>query len=566
MKKLVSSLAVILVLSVAAFSQAIPGANNAASFLWHARVISGNSSTGSGTIIIAGAGGGAGGATLPNGRTLSFNQIFSTLTPVIVDFGQVNAEYVTPTAVSVANCPGGSVGANVQCATITATFANTHGNSADVIDGTFGIQSAVNAAAGTGGWVVIDGAWTAQFTTGPTGAPASASANIAAVVPFSQVALFDQRGGGAQLWTPTQAVSTVIATPATLTATTVGFGLNGANTTGGTYTGASTYHYCIAYVDIMGNEGPCSADFSAATAGTGTTNQIGFSAPAASAGAVGYVPYISLAGGTYALSYRVPLTSTVCTLTRVETVISACAVANTTYGQSGSAAIVSALTLSTSRIWIGTGGTSSTSDYVGNSNARTSYLYAPSNHLGTAGLVSASMPFTGATAPATTVPAVLGTLQLPAGFMNYIGRTIRICGLAKEAAAGSTSTITSIQLWWDADGSNVAGVPVLLGGPVVTATLVTANADQWQFCQDIKTTVSGAGATAGSILAGAGSLTESYGAATTVSAAAGPTIGAAAVGSLNLAGEARIHVVYLHTTGTDGATPILQDLTVESVN
>jgi hypothetical protein len=40
----------------------------------------------------------------------------------------------------------------------------------------------------------------------------------------------------------------------------------------------------------------------------------------------------------------------------------------------------------------------------------------------------------------------------------------------------------------------------------------------------------------------------------------------AAVASLNLAGEARINVVYLHTTGTDGAGVILQDLTVEVLN
>jgi hypothetical protein len=132
-----------------------------------------------------------------------------------------------------------------------------------------------------------------------------------------------------------------LAAPATLTAATVGFGLNGANTTGGTYTGTSTYVYCIAYVDIMGQEGPCSATFSAATAGTGSTNQIGFAAPAASTGAVGYVPYISLAGGSYALAYKVPLVSQptvagvapvsngVCTLTTLETITPACAVTNT---------------------------------------------------------------------------------------------------------------------------------------------------------------------------------------------------------------------------------------------
>jgi hypothetical protein len=42
--------------------------------------------------------------------------------------------------------------------------------------------------------------------------------------------------------------------------------------------------------------------------------------------------------------------------------------------------------------------------------------------------------------------------------------------------------------------------------------------------------------------------------------------GLAAVASLNLAGEARIHVVYLHTTGTDGAGVQLQNLTIKELD
>jgi hypothetical protein len=49
--------------------------------------------------------------------------------------------------------------------------------------------------------------------------------------------------------------------------------------------------------------------------------------------------------------------------------------------------------------------------------------------------------------------------------------------------------------------------------------------------------------------------------------AAGPDVKAAAVASLNLAGTGgntqRLHVVWLHTTGTDGAGVTLQGLTVE---
>jgi hypothetical protein len=432
---------------------------------------------------------------------------------------------------------------------ITATFASAHNAGAAVQSGSFGIDEAVRdiATLPTGGMVTIPPDW------------GGTTALIAATTPYANVGIEDLRGGAAiQYWNVTPASLSFLAVPTTLTAVTA---LPSA-TPVGTY-GTGTYHLCIAYVDIMGNEGPCSADFSEAGLATGSFI---FSAPAASTGAVGYTIYISLTAGSYAFSYKVPLTSSICALTTVETTTAACAVANTNYGQSGATATVTAITVNTARLAAQLGAASSTTDYVPNSNSHTVYAYVPSNRLGIPGVVASSLPFTVTTAAGTTVPAVMGTIHLPANFMNYIGKTIRICGLAKEASAGSTSTVTSIQFWWDADGSNAAGVPVNLGGPTVTATLVTANADQWKFCQDLKTTVAGAGATAGSIVAGQGELIESYGAATTVAAASGPTIGAAAVASLNLAGEARIDVVYLHTTNTDGAGVILQDLTVETLN
>lgn len=86
--------------------------------------------------------------------------------------------------------------------------------------------------------------------------------------------------------------------------------------------------------------------------------------------------------------------------------------------QVGSAAIVSALTVNTARIWVGLGGTSTTADLAGSSNARTTYGYEPSTHPSIPGVVDASSAFAGATAPASTVPAIVGTVQLPAGFMN----------------------------------------------------------------------------------------------------------------------------------------------------
>jgi len=521
---------------------------------WSGRVISGNSTTGSASIIIAGsAGGGAGGLQLQDGTTLPFQTVFSTLTPIIVDFGQGAQETVTPTAVSVGTCPAGNlgVGGSMQCATVTATFANTHGQSAVVIDGSFGLQTALNYAQQIGGGtIVIDGVWS---TMGGT------TAMITSAVPFSNNVIEDLRTIQAQYWIARPSTTTFMATPATLTATTVGFGLNGANTTGGTYTGASTYFVCVAYVDIAGNEGACSATFSGLTAGSGSTNQIGFSAPAASTGAVGYTVYISLAGGSYPLAYQVPLTSSVCTLTKLETVTPACALANTTYGQSGSAAIVSALTVNTSPIALQLAG-------VGNQlgtgvvNAHTTYAFAP----GSPAVLSASLPFTTTAGPwASATPVPMGTIAIPAGFMNQVGRTIRVCG-KYTVTPNAAATIENLQIYWDGAGSDAAGSPVQIANIQGTAAY-TAVIYNGSFCETFTTTVSGAGVTAGSIIGGS-SLSA-------VGIASAPTnlvteldTKNAATASLNLAGGAgfttRLHIVQNHTTGADTQAQLL-NVTVE---
>lgn len=566
MKTLARILGVLLLTAASAFTQ-LPIPQNASTVshqggtyyasgyaTWSGRVISGNSATGSQSIIVAGtAAGGAGGIQLADGTTLSLATVFSTLTPIIVDYGQGAQESVTPTAVSIGQCPAGNlgVGGALQCATITASFLNTHGQSAVVIDGAFGLQTAINHAQQLGGGtVVVDGVWSVMGGT---------TAILNAAVAFSSVGVEDVRGAAVVYWNIGQSVTTALATPTTLTAVTA---LPSATPVGAYGTG--TYHMCISYVDLMGNEGTCSADFSEAGLATGSFI---FSAPAASTGAVGYTIYISLTSGTYALSYKVPLTSTICTLTKIETVTAACAVANTTYGQTGAIATVTAITVNTAMLAPNATTISSTTDYVPNPNARTAYAYIPSNHVGLPGVVAASLPFPVGAAAGTTVPDVIGTLTLPAGFMNFVGREIEICGYATEASAGSTATISNIQLWWDAAGSNAAGVPVLIGTNPSTNTLVTAKTDQFQVCYDLKTTVAGAGVTAGSIQQDGGTYCNQY---TSSAVATVPVCtlgqGPAAVASLNLAGEARIDVVWLHTTGTDGAGVLLQDLTVKVLN
>lgn len=559
MKKLLSVLCALLLTVAPALSQIMPGVSGnpspiarpggtfyAAAFNWEAKVLSGNSATGSSSIIIAGSTGGSGGLQLADGTTVSLQTVFSTLTPIIVDWGQGAAEPVTPTAVSVGTCPAGNLGVGgvVQCATVIASFTNLHGQSAVVRDGSYGLQTAINyAQLQGGGLVTIDPAWIQMGGT---------DALVSSAIPFPNVSIADFGGPDVEYWNIEPAAATFLAAPTTLTAVTA---LPSATPVGAYGTG--TYHLAIAYVDASGQVGPESADFSEAGLATGSFI---FSAPAASTGAVGYVIYISLTGGTYSLDYEVPLSSSICTLTRIEGITPACAVANTTYAQSGSAATVTAITVNTSPVGMVLGGVSGTL-LTGNPNGRTTYGYVPSNHLSTSGLMALSLPFTvGGIGSAT--PIAIGTVNVPGGLFNHVGTGIRVCG--KFTNTDVNSTVQNINIYLDAAGSNVAGSPVQIASLASTAGPGTAAAYTGNFCWSGTTTVAGAGATAGSMLGGF-SLLNYYLSATPAGIFVGGDTKTAAVASLNLAGtngfENRLSIVHTNTTGNN--TPQLQNLTIE---
>lgn len=576
MKTALRSLAVSLIcmLSVAAFGQSFSSAYDALGYNWQGKILSGNSSTsGSQSIVVAGATGGSG-PQLPNGGTLAWTTIFTTLTPIFVN--DANAEFMTPTSTSIGPCPSGNlgIGSSTTCVTIIGTFQNTHGQSAVVSDGTAGLQSALNVAAG-GGQVSIGPAWNsvAGQTVGITGGPASVNALLTALVPVPLAGIVDYRGAAPVFWNlvSTQAIGSYLAVPATLISTTAFSSTGTACTPSGSCYAGGTIHARIAYVDAMGNEGPKSLDYSftdtSAKAVQGT-------APAASTGAVGYVIYLGLESGSAGNEYNVPLVTQptaigaypagngVCTLTTIETTLPACALTNTTYGQTGSAWVAPAYPVVTSQQGFQLAGVSTTSYYIPNSNAHTAYSYAPGAHPGIPGVVTNAPPTTVSATLASTVPFVLGSVQLPPGFMNYQGREIQICGFVTDAAT-AVDTISAVQFWWDADGSNVTtGIPVLLANDQITATLTAAV--NREFCQNFTTTVPSASATGGTIQAPFGWLAEGQIAAGTIHFME-PNITIAAVGSLNLALASRIDVVFVETTSTVD-TPRLQNLTVTVLN
>jgi hypothetical protein len=477
--------------------------------------------------------------------------------PIYVGAGATR-ELVTPTAVT--GCFAGAPQGSCQ---ITATFANAHGQGEVVTSGSFGIQEAANDAGFWGGGVVsVDPSLNFVAGSVQTITTAMAATNV---VPG--VTLEDDRSGPPTFWNVVGGAA-ALATPAILTAVTA---LPSATPVGAFGTG--TYHMCIAYVDIMGQEGNCSLDFSQAGLATGSFI---FSPPAASTNAVGFTIYIGLTGGGVTnLDYKVPLITQptvvgaypvangVCTLTTVETVTPACSVANTLFGQTGATATVTAITLNTSQINPETTIISTTSIYVPNPGGRTTYTYAPASSVGAGGdMPSSELAFPITAAAATTVPAVAGTINLPPQYMNVLGKKIEICG--EITATASTATIIDIQMQWDANGQNTAGKGVLIGDMTATPAAAIATAGHYTFCQDFETTVVSASATGGSI-----NHVNSYGAAGGITAVAPGALSDAvtpgAIGSLNLADSARINIIYLHQIGTDGAGVIAQNITIKQM-
>lgn len=505
-----------------------------------ARVNTGNATTGSSTILLD-----FGSIALPDGRTVLPFQVGAT---ILLGLGTGVQETITPTSVS--GCTFATPSGIASCA-VTASFTNLHFHGEFGASGTFGLQEAIDDAQNAGGGVAtIDQYWASLGGT---------DATISGALVYANVTVEDATSPSVEFWNITPSTATFLAVPTTLTAVTA---LPSATPVGAYTTG--TYHFCVSYVDLAGNEGPCSLDFSQAGLATGSFI---FTAPAASTGAVGYTIYISLTGGTYALSYQVPLSSTICRLTTLESITPACAVTNALYAQTGATATVTAITTSTAPLALQLGVASTTADYVGNSNARTTYAYAAGGRVGATGTISSSLPFTaGPATVASTVPQVIGTLAVPAGFMNQVGKSIRICG--KEQMTNASATIEDVQFWWDGAGSDAAGVPVKIGDLQVGGT-GTAVAYNGEFCETFITTVSGAGVTAGSVLTGFGNFILSIASAPVGSFTPGNDVLTAAVASLNLAGgggfTSRIHVVQLHTTGTD-VSPKLVNLTLEELN
>ena len=461
------------------------------------------------------------------------------LPPIAIGSG-TTYETVTPSA---ASCSTPDIQQTCQ---VTATFTYAHGPGDTIRSGSYGLQEALDFISKIGGVAGVDFTWASMGGT---------TAIITAAVPQPNTAIADQRTLTPTYWTIEPTLTTAIAVPTTLTSSTMVTQTSPA----GSYT-SGNYIGCISYVDLMGNEGACSAT-SGNIAGSASGSWL-FTTPAASAGAVGYTIYISLVSGAYTAMYQVPITSSICTMTTLETTTPACALTNTTYAQTGSSATVTALTVNTSMLAINSAVIGTSTVVHGNTIAKTTYGYVPGTSLATSGIQGVYWPATGAAATSTNLDTV-ATLAIPANYMQ-VGRKLRICGNATMSGA-STATILGVDLIWDANVQDSAGAPVIISTNTLTpGSAVAGSVVQYNFCQTIVATVTGTTTTGGTVLAGSGQMCYSVTAPGTV-AYCGPVTTVGTTASLNFIQPARIHVAFVHTTGTDGAATILQNLTVESL-
>jgi hypothetical protein len=401
----------------------------------------GNGSTGAGaTITLV-----SGAVVLSNGTTI---YPITTNTPITVGIG-ANSETGTPTAVSNCNLPSAiTVGPGTPSCMITLTLNNLHGQQEPVTTGTYGLQEAINRAHGQGGGLaIVDASW---YGIGGT------KAIINAAAPYSNVFIKDTsntNGLGANYWSTQPTTLTVLAVPTTLTATNIVF-----TSATGTWAASST-HFTATCVDPLGGESAQSADYTQ----TPTVNYT-LTVPVPPTCATGAVGWRLYAGTTsQATSYLLPA-SGCSALTTLETVVPACSLTAT---GTWAATFTTTTTLAPGAI-----GVTNTNNPV--PQGHTTFAYEPTGNSLPVPFQANYGPFgSGAISSATASDVTpLGSFQLPAGYQNIIGRTVRVTGKINLTAGASSTLGVYIGTAWA--GGTTAGLPITVCNPISGFVFATA--------------------------------------------------------------------------------------------
>jgi hypothetical protein len=199
-------------------------------------------------------------------------------------------------------------------------------------------------------------------------------------------------------------------------------GLLTTSATGGTITtGAGTFRLGITYVDQFGGETTLSTDTAStstiAIGSTSSTNSIGLTSPAAETGAIGYRVYMTAASGASLSEILYPVGNAAITGTAVSGAILPCF-------QIGTPVTITAIITGTAKV------PAQNSAYAGGTAGSTKTA------------VTSYPPFTALGTIAASATGTVGQVNLPAGFFNTLGRTVRVKGMLYATTNGTGGTIT----------------------------------------------------------------------------------------------------------------------------
>lgn len=455
----------------------------------------------------------------------------------IIDINSALSETVAFTSNS---CTTGGGVASVCTLSIAASNAHT---SYILRSGTCGVREALNDLGTGGGEVIVDQRF---YDDGCTAATFTNSTTLGGTLQSNQF-IHDISNGQDTWYSLEPSTLTALAVPTTsatlVCATTAGLVCQSA-TTGGTWPNSAEFVGDI-YVDALGGWSVASTTATLTPSASGT-NVLQFNSPAASTGAVGWLPF---GGLTYnSASYVLPVTSTTCTLSTTFTGYPVCAI--------GSNATILAPVVTTALI-PQSGGIAAA--YNPNPQSHTTFAYRPGRRPAYPFLQVNYGPFVACPALTAGQLCVVGTVQLPSGFLTNlgIGGTVRFSfDVSNTLTTAGTATGVDVEIGDITDFTT--GTPKIVCTELIPTSTGTANVKYHQECD---MTVNALGVT-GTLMPGGFSIASVAGSGGAVISGVAEQ-GTAAI-TTDILDQDAVYFVYLQAAGASTTTPPkMLDLKIE---
>ena len=418
--------------------------------------------------------------------------------------------------------------------TLSFSTSNTHSAGSYILrSGTCGLREALNDLGGLGGEVIIDQRF---YDDGCTAATITGLTFSATTPPLFNQFIHDI-SNAQDTWYQIQPLmsSSVISAPTTsanLTcATTAGLVCQSA-TTGGTWPNSAEYVGEF-YVDALG-QWSASSTTATLTPSVSGTNVLQYNSPAASTGALGWLPF---GGTTYnSASYVLPVTATNCVLSTSFTAYPVCAI--------GSNATITAPSTTGP---LNPQTTAIAAAYNPHPLSHQTFVYAPGhpgfNFQAHYGQFSACPALTAGQA------CVVATAPLPAGILNVAGATFHVSG-RMTVTPSTAGTVTGVEVFVGDVTDFTTGTPKAVCTPTVPTTTGTSAIAYHFDCVGLVQTTG----TTGTIMPNDFQVN---------SVGAGSTVGTSAI-TIDVQDWDILYFVFIQTSGAETTTPPqVQELTVE---